>query len=78
MITHLTAIGNSRGIRIPSALLRQCGFEQKVELRVRGQQIIISPAHKPRAGWDEALAAVKPQPLLMDDAVDLDMEDWDW
>lgn len=57
MKARLVPIGNSRGIRIPKAILEQCEMSDEVELAVEGRQIILSPTgHQPRKGWREAAA----------------------
>jgi antitoxin MazE len=56
MTVKLVQIGNSKGIRIPKALLEQAGLEGEVNLRLEGREIVIGPKAKkePRAGWIEA------------------------
>lgn len=54
MKSSIVRIGNSRGIRIPKALLEQCGLEDTVELEVEGDRLIIRPARSPREGWADA------------------------
>ncbi len=49
-------IGNSRGIRIPRALLEQAGLTENVELSVQGDKLIIQSARQPRRGWDAQFA----------------------
>ena len=79
MKTTITAIGNSKGIRIPASILRQCEFGDEVELEVQGHQLIVRAAHPARHGWAESLAASKPSPLLIDDALDLPADnEWKW
>jgi antitoxin MazE len=57
MKTHLIPIGNSRGVRIPKAILEQCEMPDEVELSVEGRQIILRPVQRPvREGWREAAA----------------------
>ena len=57
MKARLIPIGNSRGIRIPKAILEQCEMSDEVELVVEGRQIILSPTERqPRQGWREAAA----------------------
>src|SRR5437660_249987 len=46
MRTKLVAIGNSKGIRLPRAILQQCGLEDDIELEVKGDQLVV------RAGSD--------------------------
>ena len=49
------SIGNSKGLRIPKAILKQCGITDMVDLRVTGAGLVISPVKKTRAGWEEAI-----------------------
>lgn len=57
MIARLAPIGNSRGIRIPKAVLEQCEISDAVELAVKGRQIVVTPVcEQPRLGWREAAA----------------------
>lgn len=53
MQARLIRIGNSRGIRIPKALLLQSGLPDDVELDVENNQLVIRPVGRPRQGWDE-------------------------
>ncbi len=56
MKANLVRIGNSKGIRIPRALIEQYQFGDVVELEPRRGQLLIRPAKKPRQGWDESFA----------------------
>jgi len=47
-------IGNSRGIRIPKAVIEQCHLHGPVDLEVQQGQLVIRSATKARAGWDQA------------------------
>lgn len=58
MKASLVQIGNSRGVRIPKALLELAGLRNEVEIEVRGSQVAIRPVNHLRAGWDEAFAAM--------------------
>ena len=51
METRLVQIGNSRGIRIPKALIEAAGLDTPLRLRVVGSGLLIEPANHPRAGW---------------------------
>ena len=53
MTTHIISIGNSRGIRIPKAILEESGLEGEVELFLKGKSLIISPKRKAREGWEK-------------------------
>lgn len=54
MQMDIIKIGNSKGIRLPLAVLKQCGIDSKVELEIQNNCIIIRPIKNPRRGWDEA------------------------
>jgi antitoxin MazE len=80
MLAQLVSIGNSKGIRIPAALLRQYNIQEEVELLPGNDEIILRPvSRKPRAGWDQAFATMHERGedrLLLDDT--LDLEGWEW
>lgn len=38
-------IGNSKGIRIPQSILKQCDIEEEVDLEVQGKSIILKPVY---------------------------------
>ena len=58
MKTKIVRIGNSQGIRIPKSLLHQCRLDGPVEIDVRGNQLVVRAASRPRCGWDEAFRAM--------------------
>jgi antitoxin MazE len=83
MRADIIKIGNSQGLRLPKAILEQCGFGRSVQLRVEGNCLIIEPISETRAGWDEAFQGMA---TLMDDASLLneqaenqfDLDEWTW
>jgi len=84
MKTRIIRIGNSRGIRIPKPLLEQTGLEGEVELIVQDGSLVIRPADRPRAGWDESFAnmARRGDDALLDDVPptlsEWDEDEWEW
>lgn len=82
MKANIIRIGNSRGIRIPTAVLRHCGFSGQVEMTVRGKELIVAPARKVRDGWDAAFAAMArhgdDRTLIEPDATAWDEKEWRW
>ena len=84
MRAHIIQIGNSQGIRIPKVLLKQCGLSNEVELKVRKDSVIISPAFKTREYWNEAFADMaknNDDKLLDGETVFLsewDKAEWEW
>ncbi len=84
MEVDIIAIGNSKGFRLPKAVLAQCGFGDKAEMRVVDGKLVLSKSKKkkaPREGWEESMRAVK-QPksdldfLAFDNA--WDKTEWVW
>jgi len=82
MEIELVRIGNSRGIRIPKALIEQCGLGEVVELRVAGDRLVISSRRAARAGWREAFeragSATGDELLLEGVRSEFDREEWEW
>jgi antitoxin MazE len=84
MLTKIVPIGNSRGIRIPKAMLETCGFGEEVELQAKNGTLILRPVNTPRAGWSEAFASMagaKDDLLVHEDTpagTQFDAEEWEW
>lgn len=83
MKARIVQIGNSRGIRLPKAVLDQAGLTEEVDIEATPNQIIIRSAHPPREGWDEAfrLMAERGDDALVDDATPrnvFDESEWEW
>jgi antitoxin MazE len=82
MKASLIPIGNSKGIRIPVAILKQCNIANHVELEVEKDKIILKPIKgSPRKDWDRAFKLMherKEDVLLIDEKIDTTMEDWQW
>ena len=80
MEIDIIKIGNSKGIRIPKAILEQCGLCDHVTLSVRDNEIILSAS--PRAEWRSAFAAMAEagDDRLLDPntATDFDTQEWSW
>jgi antitoxin MazE len=54
MRAKLVPIGNSKGIRLPRAVIEQCALEDEIELEVKKDHLVIRPVKKLREGWEEA------------------------
>jgi antitoxin MazE len=82
MKVDIIRIGNSRGIRIPKALLEQCGLDKEGDLEVRDGALVLSNPAKPRQGWEAAFAAGegKRKDISSDGYVPtaFDEEEWEW
>jgi len=84
MRTRIVQIGNSRGVRIPKALLEESGLQGEVEMSLRDGALVITPAGQPRLGWSEAFRemALHGDDALLDGdlaaADSFDAESWEW
>jgi antitoxin MazE len=78
----LVRIGNSRGIRIPRALIEECHLGEMVELSVVQGTLVVRPAARPRQEWDAGftqLADVGDDALLDPETpTDFDAAEWQW
>jgi antitoxin MazE len=78
MQTSIIQIGNSKGIRLNKMLLEKYQIQDKVELILEKDCIIIKPVGKPRQGWEQAfkeMHANGDDQLLIDDV--FEDESWD-
>lgn len=80
--TRIVQIGNSRGIRVPRALLEQAELGEEVELQAQPGRLIVRAAHRPRTGWAEAARAMRGrgQDRLLDapTMTRFDQDEWTW
>ena len=81
MKVDIVPIGNSRGVRIPKAMLEQCGFDKTAELVVADGRLILRPTTAVRHGWDDAfrrMAERQDDSLLDAPAPAFDDAEWTW
>lgn len=84
MKARVVRIGNSKGIRIPKAVIEQCHLHGVVELEIQQGQLVIRSAAKVRAGWDQAFEQMHRQgdDQLLDQesasASEWDRKEWTW
>ncbi len=73
-------IGNSKGFRLPKALLEKYNIKDKVELILEKGFIVIKPVPTPRKGWEDAFKEMNEKgddKLLVDDIFDEEnIEEW--
>ena len=74
MQVSLIDIGTSKGIRIPSSVLKEMDVPKSFELRIEEGSIILDVVEEPRKGWDERFRD-SDNALLIDDTLDADA--WD-
>jgi antitoxin MazE len=84
MRTCIVRIGNSRGVRIPKAILARCRPGDPVELEPHPNRLLIGPVRHPRQGWDDAFREVarhRDDALIDRDAsaqTSRDETEWEW
>jgi antitoxin component of MazEF toxin-antitoxin module len=84
MRQKLITIGNSKGVIVPQAFLKQYGFLDELLIEPGDDGIILKPVKSARQGWAEQFAKAKPLPLTIEDkewlntATDFEKEDWTW
>lgn len=80
MKARLVRIGNSRGVRLPKAVIEQARLTDEVELEVRGATVVIAAAKRPREGWAEAARELHASggDRLLDPATPTAFEETEW
>lgn len=84
MLTKIVPIGNSRGVRIPKAMLEHCGFGEEVELHAKKGALILRPVAVARANWADAFKAMttagdaRRVHEAAPTATKFDAEEWRW
>jgi antitoxin MazE len=81
MKARLVRIGNSRGVRLPKAIIDQVGLDDEIDLYVEGRRVVIAAAGRPRAGWAEAarhLAAASRGLLDPPTPTRFEQDEWQW
>jgi len=80
MELSLIQIGNSKGFRLPKALIEKYNIKEKVELILEKGYLIIKPIATPRKGWEESFKEMnergEDQLLIEDVFEDENHEQW--
>jgi len=67
MKVAIIPVGNSKGIRLPKAVLDACKFIDAAELTIEDGKVVLAPVHAPRALWADAFAASPTEELNHED-----------
>ncbi len=82
MLVSLIPIGNSKGIRLPKAILEQLNIQDKLEMEVEDKRLILKPiTNKPRDGWEDALREMSSNGddgLLIPEVDEVEAFEWEW
>jgi antitoxin MazE len=80
--TRIVKIGNSRGLRLPKALIEQAELSGEVELHAEPGRLIVQAVREVRVGWAEAAKRMHAagDDRLLDEPTPttFDEEDWKW
>ena len=80
----IVRIGNSKGIRLPKALIEQYNMKDEVLLEAKKDSIVIRPVKNPRPGWEKSFKEMRKRgdDVLFDKETELidvwDQEEWQW
>ena len=83
MKVDLIPIGNSKGVRIPRSIIKQCDFGNQIDMRVDQGSLVLTSAPNIRTDWDSAFSKMgtnMDDTLLIPDTLpnEWDEEEWDW
>jgi len=82
MKLNIIEIGNSKGIRLPKNVLKQCDINDQVDMEIENGKIILSASNSfSRKNWDEKFREMnrnQDDKLIIDDNIDLVMDNWQW
>ncbi|MEO5789144.1 MAG: AbrB/MazE/SpoVT family DNA-binding domain-containing protein [Gelidibacter sp.] len=80
MEAAIIKIGNSKGLRLSKTILEKYNIQDKVQLILEDDQIILRPIGEPRKGWGKAFKKMNldnDDQLLMDAVFeDENFEEW--
>ncbi len=80
--SRIVRIGNSRGIRVPKALLEQAQLPDEVELHAEPGRLVVRAHRRTRAGWAEAAAQMHARGedggIWGAGGNRFDTEEWEW
>jgi antitoxin MazE len=80
MRSNLIKIGNSKGIRITSSIIKECELDNEIEIMVVDKKLIIEAVKEPRADWNKTFEEMhknREDKLLIENSNDFD-KDWEW
>lgn len=79
MTARLIQIGNSKGIRLPKAVLQHCGLGDQVSIEIHRDRLVLRPVGPIRRGWDAAFARMRnaDDDKLLDIGLETMASQWD-
>lgn len=71
MLVKLTKIGNSYGIRLPKNVIKECAFQQEINLAVEQKRVVLTAVNQERSDWREKIRLNGSQESLWEN-------EWTW
>ncbi|MBN2853137.1 MAG: AbrB/MazE/SpoVT family DNA-binding domain-containing protein [Clostridia bacterium] len=81
MNVNIIKIGNSKGIRIPAMILKECHITDEVNLFVKDGRVIIEPVISPRKNWNKEFKLMHENgddKLSFNEIFAEETKDWKW
>ena len=82
MKSRIVRIGNSRGVRLPKALIDQANLSEEVELHAVPGSIVVKAVRRTRDGWADAARqmSARGEDDLLDthSSTEFDEKEWEW
>jgi len=80
MKVNLIKIGNSKGIRITSNVIKECEFNNEVEIKVIDKKVIIEAVKEPRSNWETSFKKMhkNKEDFLVAESSNVFDKDWEW
>ncbi len=80
MKSNLIKIGNSKGVRIASNIIKECDFGNEVEIKVVGKKVIIEAIKEPRSNWKTSFEKMhkNKEDILIAESSNVFDKDWEW
>jgi antitoxin MazE len=81
MKAHLVRVGNSRGVRLPKALIEEVGLGDEIDVRVENHCVVIAPVRPTRSGWAYAARQLRGETKKAPDwshPTRFDETEWQW
>jgi antitoxin MazE len=83
MQLNLIKIGNSRGVRLPQNIIKQCGFKDAVEVELVDHSLVLKALGQSRINWEKLFKSEadtedseKNEVLAISNR--WDEEEWEW
>jgi len=83
MKIKLINIGNSKGLRLPKAIIQQYNISDDLQIELKEDGILLKPITRLRSGWsvqfEKAVKLNEPQEKKWNEAPNrFDKEEWTW